>query len=57
MTEEQRQAVTDHKPELIDLADWYADDADTIRSLTEGQFIALAEDYQSKRDLYRSADQ
>jgi len=53
LTERQRQAVTDHKPDLLDLADWYAGDAEIIRTLTEDQFVALAEDYTWKRDRYR----
>ena len=53
LTERQRQAVTDRKPDLLDLADWYADDAEIIRTLTEDQFVALAEDYTWKRDRYR----
>lgn len=55
LTESQRQAVTDHKPDLLDLADWYTDDGEVIAGLDEEQFIALVEDYRSKRDRYRSA--
>jgi len=53
LTDDQRQAVKDHKPTLLDLADWYQDDADLVRSLTEAEFLPLAQDYLDHRNHYR----
>ena len=47
LADEQRQAISNHKDALLDLAEWYTDDAGIITGMPESEFLTLATDYLS----------